>query len=109
MQIPTTTVADLQQRVSRGGAAVVDVREPYEFASGHVPGAINIPMATIPVRMQDLPRGDLYVICESGARSWQVASFLAQRGVVVTNVDGGTGAWRSAGLSLEHGTAALAG
>ena len=109
MQIPTTTVADLHARVSRGGAAVVDVREPYEYAAGHVPGAINIPMATIPVRLQDLPGGDVYVICESGARSWQVASFLAQRGVVVTNVDGGTGAWRLSGLPLEQGSTALAG
>ena len=109
MQITTTTVADLHQRASRGGAAVVDVREPYEYAAGHVPGAINIPMATIPVRIQDLPRGDVFVICESGARSWQVASFLAQRGVVVTNVDGGTGAWRLSGLPLEQGSTALAG
>jgi rhodanese-related sulfurtransferase len=109
MQIPTTTVADLHQRVTRGGAAVVDVREPYEYAAGHVPGAMNIPMATVPIRTQDLPRGDVYVICESGARSWQVAAFLAQRGITVTNVDGGTGAWRSAGLPLDRGTAALAG
>ena len=101
MNIPTTTVADLHQRVSRGGAAVVDVREPYEYASGHVPGAINIPLATGPVRVHDLPRGDVYVICESGARSWQVANFLAQRGVGVTNVEGGTGAWRSSGLPVE--------
>lgn len=108
MHIPTTTVADLHTRVSRGGAAVVDVREPYEYAAGHVPGAINIPMATVPIRTQDLPRGDVYVICESGARSWQVASFLAQRGIPVTNVEGGTGAWRFAGLPLEQGSPAMA-
>ena len=106
MHIPTTTVADLHQRVARDGANVIDVREPHEYAAGHVPGAINVPMATIPVRMQDLPRGDVYVICESGARSWQVASFLAQRGIDVTNVDGGTAAWRSAGLPVEHGSPA---
>lgn len=109
MQIPTTTVADLHQRVSRDRPAVIDVREPYEYAAGHVPGAINIPMATIPVRIQDLPRGDVFVICESGARSWQVASFLAQRGIEVTNVEGGTGAWRSSGLPLEQGSTVLAG
>jgi len=107
MHIPTTTVADLHTRVSQPGVAVVDVREPHEYAAGHVPGAINIPMATIPVRLQDLPRGDVFVICESGARSWQVASFLAQRSVTVTNVDGGTGAWRSSGLPLEHGAPAF--
>lgn len=108
MHIPTTTVTDLHGRVSHGDAAVVDVREPYEYAAGHVPGAISIPMATIPVRLQDLPRGDVYVICESGARSWQVATFLAQRGIEVTNVDGGTGAWRASGLPLEQGAPAFA-
>lgn len=108
MHIPTTTVTDLHGRVSHGDAAVVDVREPYEYAAGHVPGAISIPMATIPVRLQDLPRGDVYVICESGARSWQVATFLAQRGIEVTNVDGGTGAWRASGLPIEQGAPAFA-
>lgn len=108
MHIPTTTVTDLHGRVSHGNAAVVDVREPYEYAAGHVPGAISIPMATIPVRLQDLPRGDVYVICESGARSWQVATFLAQRGIEVTNVDGGTGAWRASGLPIEQGAPAFA-
>ena len=107
MRIATTPVADLHQHITRGGAAVVDVREPYEYAAGHVPGAINIPMATVPIRTQDLPRGDVYVICESGARSWQVASFLAQRGIEVTNVDGGTGAWRASGLPLEQGAPAF--
>jgi len=108
MQIPTTTVADLHNRLSQGGAAVVDVREPYEYASGHIPGAINIPMATVPIRIQDLPSGDVYVVCQSGARSWQVAAFLAQRGITVTNVDGGTGAWQFAGLPLEQGAPAYA-
>jgi rhodanese-related sulfurtransferase len=106
MQITTTTVADLHSRLSQG--AVIDVREPYEYAAGHVPGAINIPMATIPIRIQDLPKGDVFVICESGARSWQVAAFLAQRGITVTNVEGGTGAWRVAGLPLEAGAPSYA-
>ncbi len=73
-----------------------------------MPGAISMPMASVPVRLQDLPRGDVYVICESGARSWQVATFLAQRGIEVTNVDGGTGAWRASGLPLDQGAPAFA-
>ncbi|MEK9736077.1 MAG: rhodanese-like domain-containing protein [Candidatus Nanopelagicales bacterium] len=108
MQIPTTTVADLHNCLTNGGAAIVDVREPYEYASGHIPGAVSIPMATIPIRIQDLPSSDVYVVCESGARSWQVAAFLAQRGISVTNVEGGTGAWRMAGLPLEQGAPAYA-
>ncbi|MDP4689564.1 MAG: rhodanese-like domain-containing protein [Candidatus Nanopelagicales bacterium] len=101
MQIPTMTVTELSTRVS--DMAIVDVRETFEYSSGHVPGAINIPMSTIPVRLQDLPEGDVCIICESGGRSWQVAAFLAQRGIVVTNVEGGTGAWRYEGFPIEHG------
>ncbi len=108
MHIPTTTVANLHARFSQPGVAVIDVREPHEYAAGHVPGAISMPMASVPVRLQDLPRGDVYVICESGARSWQVATFLAQRGIEVTNVDGGTGAWRASGLPLDQGAPAFA-
>jgi len=100
----TVTVAELKSALDAGRAAVVDVREPYEFDSGHVPGAINIPMATIPIRMSELPQGtDVYVICESGARSWQVCAFLDRHGVAATNVDGGTGMWRMNGLPLEAG------
>lgn len=101
MHIPTMTVTELSSRVSE--VAVIDVRETTEYSSGHVPGAINIPMATIPVRLQDLPAGDVCIICESGGRSWQVAAFLAERGIVVTNVEGGTGAWRYEGYPIQLG------
>lgn len=101
MHIPTMTVTELSSRVSE--VAVIDVRETTEYSSGHVPGAINIPMATIPVRLQDLPAGDVCIICESGGRSWQVAAFLAERGIVVTNVEGGTGAWRHEGFPIQLG------
>lgn len=100
----TATVAELKSAIDSGRATVLDVREPYEFDAGHVPGAINIPMATIPVRMADIPRGqELYVVCESGARSWQVCAFLDRHGVEATNVEGGTGMWRMNALPLEAG------
>lgn len=100
--IEHASVADLKAAMESGTATVIDVREFFEYQSGHVPGAIHIPMHTIPVRMDEIPAtGDVYVICESGSRSWQVAAFLQQRGVRVINVHGGTGTWRMAGLPLE--------
>lgn len=98
----TATVAELKSALDSGRATVIDVREPYEFDSGHVPGAINIPMATIPVRLSELPTdADLHIVCESGARSWQVCAFLDRQGLAATNVEGGTGMWRTNGLPLE--------
>jgi rhodanese-related sulfurtransferase len=100
----SATVTELAQSLDQGDIAIIDVREPYEFTAGHVPGALNIPMATIPVRLADLPRNrPLHIICESGARSWQVCAFLERQGIEATNIEGGTAVWRMQGLPLESG------
>lgn len=86
------------------GAVVIDVREPFEYASGHVPGAVLMPMHLVPLKIAELPaERDLHVICASGNRSWQVCHFLGQHGIPAKNVAGGTGAWRAAGMALETG------
>lgn len=87
------------------GACVVDVREPYEYVAGHVPGAVSVPMGTIPERHDELPRDrTVYLICEVGARSMQVAHYLEQVGLDVRNVAGGTIAWIHAGFAVAQGT-----
>ncbi|MEZ5114832.1 MAG: rhodanese-like domain-containing protein [Candidatus Nanopelagicales bacterium] len=101
------SISQLKDAMDAGTARIVDVRERYEFDSGHVPGAVHIPMHTIPLRMDELPTdGDLYLICESGNRSWQVAAFLARHDITAINVEGGTGAWRWSGLPLATGAMA---
>ena len=86
------------------GAVVVDVREPDEYARGHVPDAILMPLATVPVRYPELPRDEpLYLVCAVGARSMQAAQFLAQLGFDARNVAGGTHDWMAAGLPTETG------
>jgi phage shock protein E len=73
------------------GARVVDVRTPAEFKDGSYPGAINIPVSLIPVRMNELEPKDKPVVlfCASGARSGQAARMLKQAGFVdVTNAGG---------------------
>ncbi len=84
------------------GALLVDVRESQEYKSGHASGAKHIPLGSIPNRLHDLPiERDILVICQSGARSAQAATFLATKGYKVTNVAGGTANWRRQGLSVS--------
>jgi len=86
------------------GAYVLDVREAAEFATGHVPGAVSMPLALIPLRDNEIPSArSVYVVCETGGRSAQAAMFLARKGVEVVNVLGGMTAWRSAGLPMVKG------
>jgi glyoxylase-like metal-dependent hydrolase (beta-lactamase superfamily II)/rhodanese-related sulfurtransferase len=84
-------------------AVVVDVREPSEYASGHVPGAVSIPQADLALRLGELPRDrELLVVCAGGTRSLRAAGFLKQVGFeTVTNLVGGTSAWINAGHPVE--------
>jgi rhodanese-related sulfurtransferase len=90
--------------LKRHSAVVVDVREPTEYASGRIPGAVSIPQADLATRLGDLPRDrELLVVCEGGVRSARAARFLKQVGFSrVTNLLGGTAAWRDAGLPTER-------
>lgn len=86
------------------GAVVIDVREPQEFEDGHVPGARLIPLATVPYRVDDVPReGRVFVICQSGNRSRAAAQTLARAGRQVATVIGGTVAWIAAGHPVVSG------
>lgn len=64
------------------GARILDVRTPGEFASGHVDGALNIPVSELPARLAEVGSKDVPVIlyCRSGARSAQAASLLRSSG-----------------------------
>ena len=84
-------------------AMVLDVREPEEFARGHVPHAVNIPQAELANRLDEIPRDrPILTICQSGMRSLRSAQFLHQQGIEdVVTVVGGTAAWRAAGRPVE--------
>ena len=92
------TVQQLHERVD---TPLIDVREVDEFAAGHVPGAVNIPMSVIGDRLQELPDGAFDVICKAGGRSGRVVEALSARGYDATNVDGGTDEWIGAGYPVE--------
>ncbi len=90
-------------------AIILDVREPQEYAHGHVPGAINIPQADLASRLDEVPRDrPLMVICQSGMRSLRATQFLMQMQIgQVANVKGGTSAWCRAGKPIEAGEASV--
>lgn len=77
---------------------VLDVRTRAEYASGHVPGAVNIPLDELPDHIAEL-RGTRRVaaICQSGRRSAQAAEALSGNGMDAVSVAGGTNAWIETG------------
>ena len=79
----------------------IDVRSPGEFAAGHIPGAVNIPMDQIEARIDDLlPAAEIVLVCQAGKRARMVASLLEPCRSDVTVLEGGTAAWAAAGLPL---------
>lgn len=92
------TVAEL---ASRTDTPLIDVRERDEFAAGHVPGAVNIPMSELGNRLEELPSEAFDVICQVGGRSARVVQALEAQGHDATNVDGGTGEWIASGHPVE--------
>jgi rhodanese-related sulfurtransferase len=82
---------------------VIDVREPSEYAAGHIPNAVNVPQADLASRLVEVPRDrPVYLVCHSGSRSLRAAQFLRQMGYEqVANLRGGMAAWRAAGRPLD--------
>ncbi|MFG3203121.1 rhodanese-like domain-containing protein [Streptomyces sp. NPDC048192] len=80
---------------------VIDVRTPGEYASGHLPGAHNIPLdhldAAVPALKAAADRGDLLIVCASGARSATACRRLADQGIAAATLTGGTAAWTQLG------------
>lgn len=84
---------------------VVDVREPAEYVSGHVPRAILMPLSTVPAHRDELPRDKtVYVICASGNRSKLGSELIASIGLDAISVDGGTSGWIRLGRDVVTGT-----
>jgi rhodanese-related sulfurtransferase len=97
-QIPKVNVSDLAD-----DATILDVREPEEWAAGHAPGAIHIPLGDLPARLAELSDADagtVAVTCRGGGRSSRAVAWLTQQGYDVANLDGGMKAWQSAGKPM---------
>jgi rhodanese-related sulfurtransferase len=71
-------------------ALLVDVRQPDEFAAGHIPGAINLPLPQLRCRLKELPRDrEIWLNCGVGQRSYYALRLLLQHGFTAKNLSGG--------------------
>lgn len=88
----------------RAEGITVDVRERMEYAYGHVPGAVWIPMGQLASRMGELDRSKpVHVICTTGNRSKAMADLLLAAGFDAVSVTTGTAGWVAAGHPVEVG------
>ncbi|MHB8620273.1 MAG: rhodanese-like domain-containing protein [Chloroflexota bacterium] len=97
-------VHEAQRMMQQGGVRVIDVREPHEYAGGHVPQAELIPLGQILARPQDHIRNDekTIFVCGVGQRSAVAAEMAAAVGATdIYNMEGGTSEWIRQGLPTE--------
>ena len=101
---PQIPIDELRSRLDeQSDLQIVDVRRPAEYATGHIPGAVNAELAHLEEKAAELePSRQTVVACAGGYRSSAAASILERRGFRdVLNLVGGTGAWVSGGHPVE--------
>ncbi|MBU7597879.1 rhodanese-like domain-containing protein [Streptomyces sp. P38-E01] len=94
-QVPAVTAGEVP-----ADGLLLDVREPDEWAAGHVEGAFHVPMGEFVARFGEVAEraGDerVFVMCRVGGRSARVTQYLVQQGFDAVNIDGGMLAWDAA-------------
>jgi rhodanese-related sulfurtransferase len=92
---------DLAEQLGSKRIAVIDVREPMEYATGHIAGSMNVPLSRL--HQADLPQGPLVLVCQSGNRSAKGVQTLLQQGHPhpITDLQGGIPTWQQAGLPMR--------
>jgi rhodanese-related sulfurtransferase len=92
------------QLINQGKAAIVDVRDTYDFSAGHMRDAKNIPVKELPQRLGELEKFKskaIIVVCSSGMQSNKAAAQLKKAGFnEVYNLSGGMSAWQEQGLPI---------
>jgi len=107
---PATFLSPLEvsSQNANGLIELIDVREPMEYAAGHIAGSRNIPLTQL--ERTPLPQGPVVLVCQSGKRSQAGANQLQRRGYPhpVSQLEGGLNAWQDARLPLSrHANAPL--
>lgn len=100
--IRAITPQEAATTLAAGRAVLLDVREPAEFAAGHIAEAMSVPLASLPTVLASLPPERPVIFqCERGARGERACAMAAATGRGdVANLDGGLAAWRQAGLPV---------
>lgn len=100
---PTVDSIEADAVDALGEHLLLDVREYDEWMSGHAPGAVHMPMDTVPARVEELPRDrPIVVVCRSGRRSAMVTSWLMTLGYQALNLTGGMHTWAAFGHPLVN-------
>ncbi|PJJ57563.1 rhodanese-related sulfurtransferase [Mumia flava] len=100
MSVPTVTVDGVPDPLP-ADLVVLDVREPDEWSTGHIAGAVHIPLGTLPGRVAEVSgNAQVLVYCHLGGRSAQATAYLQRNGVDAVNLAGGVDAWTAAGRDL---------
>lgn len=101
-EVPDIGVEDVP--VDLDDTVLLDVREDDEWALGHVPGALHIPLGDLMARVDEVPPDtEVVVTCRSGGRSSRAVAWLNENGYEAVNLRGGMGAWLEAGRPLVNG------
>ncbi|QHW32352.1 rhodanese-like domain-containing protein [Paenibacillus rhizovicinus] len=89
------TPQEVEARLLQGEQLyMLDVREPDEWAAGHVAGTVNFPLSQLAERQHELAPGrETIVMCRSGGRSGLACELLSEKGFRVVNMTGGLNAW----------------
>lgn len=100
--IQNVTPQQAHDLLSRGDVEVIDVRDPSEWSSGHLPGARLIPLAQLRANPKAaLTRDGVLFVCAAGMRSQTAARLAASLGLAaVYNLSSGTRGWANAGFAL---------
>lgn len=97
----TITVQELKSRLNSGEPIqLIDVRSPGEYAAGHAPMAMNIPLEQVEQRLPDLKSGQVAILCKSGRRAGIACDVLKDHHENLILVEGGTDAWVQSGGDL---------
>ena len=97
--------AELLGRARKGLVTVLDVRPPEEYAAGHVPGAVNIPVEQLEKRLRELPkRREVIAYCRGPfcLMSYEAVQLLRKKGLRARRLQDGMPEWRVAGLPVER-------
>ena len=104
MSRPTPEITLEEFAAAQQDGTTVDVRERGEYAQGHVPGAVLVPMGQLASRLAELDRSSrIHVVCASGNRSKAMTDLLVAQGFDAVSVAGGTQAWIASGRTVGVG------
>lgn len=103
-QVVSLSASDLLKRIEKGDKPlIVDVREPHEFAAGHIANAQLIPLGNVEQGFASIPKDqEIILVCRSGNRSEQAYQRLAALGYTnLTNMTGGMLSWEKIGAPIQ--------